>query len=228
LLRVSPNPLGIAHHIDHAGEPRQAEDGEAQHYALGEWDACGVGSDDGGKRINRRTEHADARAKQDDRHGRDSVIAGRDHDRQKQHVKGKCLLGHAVGGAAEGKDRHQHRDHPFLATLERPHRTGNAGIYGAARRNDADKATDHQHEQSYIDCIGLVRDRIVEAGDRGHDDVEDTLRIGFGNLVGAGNRNVAIECNVMNALILTGGNDPGQRRDENDQPEKNGEGSGEA
>ncbi len=191
---------------------------------MGERHAGSIRSDDSGERIDGRAENADARTQQDDGNGSYCVIARRDHDRDQKHIEGERFLGHAVGGAAEGEQCHQEWDHPFLTALQTSHGPLDARIDRAGGGHDPDEPADHQDEQSDVDGVCRAGRGIVEPADRRHEDLNDSLGRRICDSICSRNGNLFVQGSVLDARILTGWNDPCQRRDQNDQAEQDGEG----
>jgi hypothetical protein len=115
----------------------------------------------------------------------------------------------------------------FLAPLQPRHRALDARVDGARGRHHTDETADHQHEQGDVNGIGGVAARIVEAGDRGQNDVKKTLRIGVGGRVRSRYGNVLAKRLGRRAFILAGRDHPCKARDDHDQREEDGIGRGE-
>jgi hypothetical protein len=222
--RVRPDLLGVAHHVGDAGQPAESQDDEAEREALGERHAGGVGRDDGGEGIDGRAQRADAGPDHDDRNAGHRVVAGGDHHRDEQRIEGEGLLGHAIGRPAQREQRHQDRDHPLLASLERDHGAADAGVDRAGARHQPEKGADEQHEQGDVGRAGLVAVRIVEARNRRHEPRDRALGVGLDPVVGARHGHLAAERLVHLALVLASGQDKCQEADKNDQPEQDGVG----
>ena len=152
------------------------------------------------------------------------IVAGPDEHRQHDRVEGEALLRHAVAGAAGGEGRHQDRDHPDLAPLQRGQQPADAGVDRPGLGHHREEAADDQHEDRHVDGVGHAGRRVVEPGDRRHQHRAEPLRVRLDLGVGAGHRRLLPERLVHRALVLAGRNDPGQRRHDDDQPEEDGEG----
>ena len=79
------------------------------------------------------------------------VVARGDHHRDDQRVKGKALLGHAEGRAAEREHDHQDRDHQPLAAPQPLHDPRDARLDRARLHRHAEEAADDQDEQGHVD-----------------------------------------------------------------------------
>ena len=165
----------------------------------------GVGRDDGGEGIDGRTKRADAGAEHDDRDRRQRVVAGGDHDGDDERVERERFLRHAVDGSSGGEERHENGNHPFLAPLEARHRSTDAGIDRAGPGDDAEEAADDQHEQRDVDRGGLIRIRVVEAGNRRDEHCPQSLRTRVDGLSRAWNRHLFVELFVLYPIILPAG-----------------------
>ena len=114
--RIGLHAIGVAHDEDDADGRPDDEDDQPPDDALFDRDAGEARGDAGRERVDRRAEDADAAAEQEDGRRDESVVAGRDHDRDDQRVERQALLGHPERRATEREDDHQDRDHqPFTA-----------------------------------------------------------------------------------------------------------------
>ena len=95
--------------------------------------------------------HADAAAEQQERRAGERVVAGRDHDRDDQHVEREALLGHAVGRAAEREQHHQDRDQQPFAALQALDEPGDPRLDRAGLHRHAEEAADDEDEQRDVD-----------------------------------------------------------------------------
>ena len=183
--RVGLDAVGVAHHEDDPDDRPDDQDDEPADQTLADRRAGEVRCDAGRERIDRRAEHADPAAEQQDRRADERVVARRDHHRDDQRVEGEALLGHPVGGAAEGEHGHEDRDHPPLATLEPADDPGDAALDRAGLHRDAEEPADHEDEQRDVDrpeqlagvpdadaaVLGALD--AVQPVDRGHQRVDD-------------------------------------------------------
>lgn len=131
-----------------------------------------VRGDNGGKCVDRGPQDTNACSKEDDGDGGNRVISRGDHNRDQQHIESERFFGHSIGGAAEGKQRHQERDHPLFPSLELGHSALDSGIYRACRGDDPDEPANHQDEKSDIDGVCGAGCGVVEPADWRHDDVD--------------------------------------------------------
>ena len=114
------------------------------------------------------------------------VVPGGDHHRHDQGIERERLFGHAVGGAAEGEDDHQDRDHQLFPAGHAGDHAGDAGVDGAGLHRHAEEAADDDDEQGDVDGAeqlavvpeadvpGLVLDP-VQPVDRRLDRIEQDL-----------------------------------------------------
>ena len=95
---------------------------------------------------------ADPAAEEHDRRAGQGVVAGGDHDRDDQRVKGQALLGHPVASCRRGRRRIIrsgiiHFSRPFIrSTRPRDARLDRAGLH-----RHAEEPADHQDEQRDVD-----------------------------------------------------------------------------
>ena len=226
--RISPDPGGIAHHESHRDHPAHSQNHQPQYQTIRKGHARRIRCNHGREGVDGGSKDADTGPQQDHGHGRQGVIFGGDHDRDKQDVEGKRLLRHPVGGATQSEQRHKKGDHPVLAPLQPDHRPRNACIYRSGRRDHPDEAADDQHEKRHVDRIRGIGDRIIEACDGSQDHIEKTLRIGVREGIAARHRHILAQSLGGHALILPSRNNPGQCSHKDDQREQYGKGGWEA
>ena len=228
LGRVALHPVGVAQHEPDAGGEADDEDDEAQPEAVADRNVGEAGGDAGGERVDGRAEHADAGAEEDHQGADEGVVPGGDHHGDDEHVEGEALLGHPEGGATDGEDGHQDRDHPALAAAEAVHEQGDPGLDRPGLHRDADEPADHEDEQGDVDGPEQVTavEHVDVAGGRVLDAVEpvdrrlervddDPRRARLDLLVGAGDRRT-----LLVEGILAGGDDPRGDRHEDDEGEE--------
>ena len=150
--------LGVAHHEDDGDDRRREPENSAERDddALVDGNADAGERIDGhahGERVHGRAQNAAAGAQKDDRRAGQAVEAGGHHGGGEQQVEGHRLLAHAVGGAADGEDRHQNRDEHELVALQLVHEGRDAGVKGAGLGDDAQNAAQDHDEQAHADGV---------------------------------------------------------------------------
>ena len=127
--------------------------------------------DAGGEGVHRGAEAADASAEQDDHGAAEGVVPCGDHGGGEQGVEADGLLAHAVGGAAEGKDRHEDGDELQLVAVHLRDEDVDAGRKGVGLVHDAEEATEDHDEEADVDgVLEAVDGRHGEAAERGAGD----------------------------------------------------------
>ena len=149
-----------------------------------------------GEGVHRGAQAAAAGAQKHGGRADERVEAGGHHGGGEQGVERDGLLAHAVGGAADGEDDHEHDDDGELVALELLHEHGDARVERAGLGHHAEESAEDHHEQAYGKRIGEALDG------RG----EEVAELGCAHLAGG-----------------EAGYDDGDDGDDGQQQEKNGE-----
>ena len=226
--RIGFYPVRVSHHVADTDQQATNQQNKSQEDTVSERNARGIGCNHGGKGVNGGTQHTNAGADQDDGDPGHGIVAGRKYHGYQNGVKRQGFLCHPVGGATDGEEHHQDRYHPDLMALQVPHRASDAGIDGPSRIHHTEKTAQKQDEHGNIDGIGDVAVGVVEPGCRCQHHINEALRVWFDGLVGSRHRHFPSDFFIHGALVLPGGNYPGQRGNKNNQAEKNGVSRGES
>lgn len=177
-----------------------------------------------GEWIDGRAQHADSGADQNHRYPGHRIVAGGNDDRNQNAVKRKGFLGHAVSRAAKREQRHQDRNHPDLSAFQMSHDAAYTGVDRTGGIYHTEKAAQKQHEQRHVDGLGDIAFWIIKARNGSQHDVHKALGAGLNHLVSTWHSHFTADLFVHDPFILSGGNDPGKRSNQNDQQKQDGVG----
>ena len=167
--RIGLDPPGIPQHIQHGDSGTDGVHDQPQPDAVAQRDARGVRGHPGRERVHRRGQRPHSRADHDDPDPHQPVVTQADDDRQDDRVKSQRLLGHPVGGPADGEDHHQDHDQQQPALAEPVGDPPDSCIQRPGLDGDGDERADRQDEEEHLDRAGqipaVVRPRIARRGD---------------------------------------------------------------
>ena len=149
--RIGLDARGVAHDEPDADRGADHEDHDAADEALVDRRPGEAGRDARRERVDRRAEHPDPAAKQQDRSADERVIAGGDHHRDDEGVERQALLRHPEGRAADREHDHQDRDEQALAAAQARHDLRDSGLDRARLHRHAEEAADDEDEERHVD-----------------------------------------------------------------------------
>ena len=226
---------GVAEHVGDGHRGQHHVHDQAQHDPVADPDVGRVGGDAGGERVDGRRHRADARAEQDHGGGDHPVVAQGQHEGYDQGVERQRLLGHALGGPAEGEQQHQDDDEGHAPTAEPAAHPGDPGVDGAGAHRHRYEDADGEHEQEDAggaeeltglvgaDEPGLGRLDAVEAVDRRHEELVQPVvegEVGVDLLVAARDRSPGLRVRLVHPGRHDEGQQPDGHRDDQEHRER--------